>query len=449
MERGQFVSTNPREENEFELMAIILNQHHTVDLLQIKPKYFYNKEVSKTLGYCIECYKKYKTICHAEILRIHNDFDINLYYNLMYQTIYFESSWKEQFPILQENILNYYKEDIIENLDKKLKNKEIDYQTFIEKIKKVESYKINNSNNNSMLTVSDINTDIEEIEERILSNTYKLDDAIKGFTIGQLSVWSGGNASAKSTYLNQIAIEAIQQGYNVAIYSGELVAKRLLKWIIMQCAGKSNMSYNKQKDYWFVNSYAKEKILEWLDNRLFIYDNDRGNKAKEVIRSIKDCVNKNDVKVVILDNLMSMNLSGYGDNKYDIQSEFIKDLSALAKELNVHIHFVCHPRKSTTFLRKTDISGSADLTNIADNVFIMHRVNNDFRIKTKEMFKWGDDNSMYQYSNVLEVCKNRDFGVEDYFVGMYFEPESKRLLNLKDEKRKYIWEFNNASNSKG
>ena len=240
--------------------------------------------------------------------------------------------------------------------------------------------------------------------------------------------------------MNQIAIETINQGYNVAIYSGELVAKRLLKWITMQCAGKKNMTYFNEKDYWYVKDEIKEKIFNWLNGKLYIYNNSNGNKAKEIISSIKECVKQNDIKVVILDNLMSMNLNSYGDNKYDVQSQFIQELSNLAKELEIHIHFVCHPRKVTNFLRKIDISGSADLTNIADNVFILHRVNNDFKIKTKEMFKWNDNDSIYEFTNIIEVCKNRDLGVEDCFIGMYFEPESKRLLNTKNEIKYYKWE---------
>ena len=434
-------SNDKRVEFELELLAIVLNRNEAIDLLQIKPKYFKNKSLEKMLDYCIESYKKNKVICIADIANTHSDFDIVLFSEIMTSAIFFSGMWEKRLSVIEENILNFYKEDIINDLTLKLKNQEIDYDHFITKMQQIEKYKLNKSHNSNMLTISDIDVNTEETEERVLSNTYVLDNAVKGFTLGQLSVWSGGNASAKSTYLNQIAIESINQKHNVAIYSGELVAKRLLKWIIMQCAGKTNMSYNAQKDYWFVNSWAKEKILKWLDNKLFIYDNEVGNKAKEIIRSIKECVQKNNVKVVILDNLMSMNLNSYGDNKYDVQSAFIQDLSALAKELNIHIHFVCHPRKSTTFLRKNDISGSADLTNIADNVFIMHRVNNDFKIRTKEMYKWGDDNPIYKYSNILEVCKNRDFGIEDLFVGMYFEKESKRLLNNEGEKKRYLWEF--------
>lgn len=431
-----------REEIERQLLALVINKNEVIDLLQIKPKYLGNKELGKMLSYCIECYKKHKIVNPVEIVKLHDDFDTLLFTELLLHVFYYPTAWKEQLSLSEESILKFYKEDIINNLNEDLKEQKIDYDKFMKKMRQVESYKLNKSYNTNMLTITDIDTQNEEEYEYIKSNTYQLDNAIKGFITGQLSVWSGGNASAKSTYLNQLAIETIQQGYNVAIYSGELIAKRLLKWVVMQCAGKKHMSYNKQKDYWFVNSNAKDKILQWLDHRLFIYDNDKGNRAKEVITSIKECVEKNEVKVVILDNLMSMNLSGYGDNKYDVQSEFIQDLSALAKELNIHIHFVCHPRKSTSFLRKNDISGSADLTNIADNVFIMHRVNNDFKIRTKEMFNWSEDHKIYQYSNVLEICKNRELGVEDEFVGMYFEPESKRLLNLKDEQKRYIWEFN-------
>ena len=209
----------------------------------------------------------------------------------------------------------------------------------------------------------------------------------------------------------------------------------------MQCAGKRNISYNEEKEYYYVNSFAKDKILRWLDNKLYIYDNNFGNKANEILESVRKCIDTNGTKVIILDNLMSMNLSSYGDQKYDTQTKLITDLSALAKEKGVHIHFVCHPRKANTFLRKNDISGTADLTNIADNVIIMHRVNKDFIRNTKEMFQWTQDSPIYEFSNVIEVCKNREFGVQDYFVGMYFENESKRLLNEKGEVKRYGWEY--------
>ena len=148
----------------------------------------------------------------------------------------------------------------------------------------------------------------------IKSNIEIFDKKVKGFAIGELSVWSGSNASAKSTFLNQMAIESINQGYKVAIYSGELIPSRLLKWILMQCAGKKNMFYNKEKDIWFVDDSIKKIIKNWLNGKLFIYNNDLGNKAKNIIEQLKLCIKKNDIKVLILDNLMSMDLKNLGEN---------------------------------------------------------------------------------------------------------------------------------------
>ena len=172
---------------------------------------------------------------------------------------------------------------------------------------------------------------------------------------------------------------------------------------------------------------------------MYVYDNELGNDINKIIFAIYDAVKTKDVKMVILDNLMSMNLSSYGQDKYDVQTKLITDLSNMAKRLNIHIHFVCHPRKSTSFLRKYDISGTADLTNIADNVFIVHRVNNDFKKQTSEMFKWKTDNELYSFDNIEKKKKNREQGVQDVFIGQYFEIETKRFLNYKNEYKNYMW----------
>jgi hypothetical protein len=91
------------------------------------------------------------------------------------------------------------------------------------------------------------------------------------------------------------------------------------------------------------------------------------------------------------------------------------------------------------FLRKSDISGTADLTNAVDNVFICHRVNNDF-IKAGSEFLGATKIQEYSaYGNCIEICKNRMFGVVDQLVGMYYEIESRRFMNTVDENIIYGW----------
>lgn len=284
-------------------------------------------------------------------------------------------------------------------------------------------------------TSSEINIQESENLTYIKSGLTNLDKNIKGFALGELSVWSGGNGSGKSTILNQIAIESILDGHNVLIFSGELKDSRLMKWLNLQLCGKDNLKYIKETDTYFPKDI--DTTIKITNNKLFIYNNEVGNDINKILIAINQAVKENHVEMIILDNLMSMNLSSYGSDKYDVQTKFVTDLTALAKKLNIHIHFVCHPRKSVSFLRKYDISGTADLTNIADNVFIVHRVNNDFIRQTKEMFKWDSKDEIYQYDNIVEICKNREQGVQDTFIGQYFQKDTKTFLNTREEQKNY------------
>ncbi len=101
--------------------------------------------------------------------------------------------------------------------------------------------------------------------------------------------------------------------------------------------------------------------------------------------------------------------------------------------------FVAHPRKALGFLRLDDISGTGDLGNAVDNAFIVHRVNNDFIRLSKLMFDWKSDNALYNATNVIEIAKDRDGGMQDYFIPLFYEKESKRLKNDKAENKIYGW----------
>jgi hypothetical protein len=155
---------------------------------------------------------------------------------------------------------------------------------------------------------------------------------------------------------------------------------------------------------------------------------------------VKDVVENEGVHLVVLDNLAALNIDGYDGEKYSKQTKFILDLKDYAKQKNIHVVLVCHPRKENYFLRKESISGTADLTNIADNLFLIHRVGNDFEKRAGEFFGVDKVQPYLEFSNVIEVAKNRQMGVVDYLVGMYFEPESRRLKNTVAEHLVFDWQ---------
>jgi replicative DNA helicase len=274
----------------------------------------------------------------------------------------------------------------------------------------------------------------------------KIDETMGGLDLGQVSIVSGTNGSAKSTILNQIALNIIMQGYSVGIFSGELSDWRLMNWLYLQAAGKDNVKQAKNKqgellNFYVASDYVKNQIDEWLDNKLFVYDNDTGMSIEQIGKSIQELlISQPNVKFVILDNLMSMDIQKFGNDKNEAQKGVVLSLCQLAKKLNVHIVFVCHPNKSVAFLRKENISGSSDLANAVDNIFIFHRNTSDFQSRSREFFGWDNTHPIYQFDNIIEIAKNRELGCIEKLCGFYFEPMAKRVLNDKNENVKYGWE---------
>lgn len=414
-------------DNEKAFLLILVNNLTGFDETCIRPEYLLNQNYKNMFSYLQENYRKNKNINYLEISEEHKDFNYEFYLELQKNYIPIEN-WQKSLKAIENDIIENYKFAWI----KKLSSSNMTFADFKSKIDELS--KIDATGLKYYKTTSEI--DLTKINETIYikSGINQIDKFIKGFALGELSVWSGGNGSGKSTLLSQLAIESINKGFKTLIFSGELKDVRLVKWMNLQICGKHNLYYNEKFDYY----YPKEIPTNITNKKLFIYDNEIGNDINKIIYSIYDAVKKEDVKMIILDNLMSMNLASYGEQKYDVQTRLITELSNLAKQLNIHIHFVCHPRKSTNFLRKYDIAGTADLTNIADNVFIVHRVNNDFIKATGEMFKWNKDNEIYEYDNIVEICKNREDGIQDMFIGTYFEKETKRFLNYKDEEKYYM-----------
>lgn len=274
----------------------------------------------------------------------------------------------------------------------------------------------------------------------IKSGYENIDQLIGGFILGQVSVWSGLNGSGKSAFLNQQILEYLKQGYKVMLFSAELMDYSIKNILYRLIAGEKYLVKSENGTYYYLADEGIKKVIdEYIGNRLYVYNNQCDKKPKEIMNTIRYAKNTLGVDIVILDNLMTMNLREYNSNKYEAQSEFAKEIANLAKELQVHIHIVMHPTKTTGFLRKNDISGSADLSNAVDNVFIIHRNNSDFRKSYMEFNnRIREDNELFNYDTYIEICKNREDGIQDRLLCFYFLPITKQIVEHKDTEKDYI-----------
>ena len=291
---------------------------------------------------------------------------------------------------------------------------------------------------------------LAEIEDEDRSNIISIPSGIAqydkeccGFDKPSLSVWSGNNGSAKSTLLNQIALNAIDKGFKVAIYSGELRNKKLKRWIIYQASGKK---YNKKSIYndydYYTPNNIKDKIVGWASDKLYNYNTKYSHDIEQICLEVEKIVKDKDIDMLIMDNLSSLDINNLDGGINEQQKEAIKILLRLTDKLEISTHLVVHPKKSDGYLRKNDVSGAKTLTDLADCVFFVHRWNQDTKMAAKEFMSTAVFNDINESgaTNLVEIIKHREFGdAEGHIYKLYYEIESKRLKNSIAEHINYGW----------
>lgn len=295
------------------------------------------------------------------------------------------------------------------------------------------------------LKMSDIKKPAFSFADYIPSGITELDRRGVGFKRGMVSVWTGKRGCGKSSLLNMLILNSAQKGYKSALWTGELTCDTAKTWLYLQAAGKQYNERQYGTDYYSTPDYISEKIDVWIDKYFWIFNNKYGENFSQIEGQIRKLKESENIDVVLLDNLMVLDLRSLEENKYDRQSVLLQKLTDLAKELNIHIHLVAHPHKSLSYIQVDNIGGSGDISNKADNVFVLSRIDTGFRSVAEEYL----GKVVYQdvinsgCTNIIEVGKFRSKGtLMGMVIKLWFEGESNRLKNNIAEQVKYGWEEN-------
>ena len=226
--------------------------------------------------------------------------------------------------------------------------------------------------------------------------------------MGEITLLTGYSGHGKSAWLNQVMLGLMKQEKTM-IASFEMLPKATLGRMCQQ-TGEAMPNYEYIKDF-----------LSKLEHNLYLYDPEGETTSEKVLEVIYYCAEKLGVKLIVVDSLMK---TGINEDDLNKQKSFANKLAVSARDLGIHIFIVAHSRKTANEhdnASKFDVAGSANLTNLVDNVISVHRN----KKREEEVLNGSlDTEVMNQPPSAVYLLKQRHGrGIETKW-GFGFKPET-------------------------
>ena len=296
-----------------------------------------------------------------------------------------------------------------------------------------------------VIDFSDIqDVDLDQIDG-ITTGIRPLDRYLMKLFQGTLNIITGINGAGKSSFINQIICQSLEQDKNVFLFSGELPNFQTKNWLNSVLAGQRHIEERHFQDatYYKVRPEAKREIDEFYRGRLYIYEDGRSNRMTDLLKTMEDSVRKYGTKLLILDNLTAINLECSDDNKYNKQSELIMNLIAFAVKFNVIVLLVVHPHKIDTMrrLNKMDVQGISAIIDLAHRIISLYRVSEKDKQGEQKMNGSGWRVKPIKEDVLIDILKDRMLGFEGRSVGVYYDQHSRRFFTSEEDlDRRYSWD---------
>ncbi len=380
-----------RERIEREFLALVLNKNEVIDLLQIKPKALHNKDNQKLLEYAIECYKTNKIVTPAEILKLHSNFDVEYFTDIISNELWYPNSWKEQLDLAQESILKYYKEDVIKTLNERLKQGMITYDYFMESMKNIDNIQL--IENVVELKKEEILNSINEEKARINLNHFeKLNNTLK-LVQGDFLIIGATTGAGKSGLMINLMAD-LMTGYQCIYFNMEMSKSTIYKRIVSVNANiKVNDVEHPQTEY---QKELIEKTLDKIEQAKLIIEHKASDMTmiKSTIAKMKD---KNRHTIIFIDHLGLVKIDGM-KSLYEQATEVAKQLRQICLEYDCTIISASQLNRgaySSDEITLSMLKDSGELENSASKVMLLY--------KSREAKKEDLMQDM-----IFDVAKNRD-----------------------------------------
>lgn len=308
---------------------------------------------------------------------------------------------------------------------------------------------IANASDTPVASIANI-SEIEDIDldkiDGILTGIKSIDKELMKLFYGTLTIFTGSPSAGKTSFLYQIVCQSLEQDKGVWLFSKELPVTMTRNWLNYIMSGRRNLDCYQTKegaDFYKVKPSAKKSIGRYYNNKWFVYKDEQPSDLDSLLISAEETVRKYGVKLLIFDNLMTIDMGATEDNEFLKQTEVIKRLIGFAVKFNVSVLLVAHPRKMAvgTEVSMYDISGTANIANLAHRTIGLARVTKEQKkgIPNKNGKGWQKEPNPYDVT--FSVIKDRMLGKMGYQCGLYYDNPSRRFYTNREEfEYNYSWD---------
>lgn len=266
----------------------------------------------------------------------------------------------------------------------------------------------------------DIKYEDEAKKEYMPTGINELDKLLNGgLRFGYLDILTGKRGEGKSTFGSMLIKAALEYGYGCFVYSGEMRAQEVRRWLDFQIAGQDKIesSHVGNVETHRIKEGYIHTIWDWYKDLIYAYDTSViTDEETDLIDVVETYIKQFNCRFVLLDNLMTaVDISNVeADDKYEKQAKICKRLARIAQTYNALIVLVAHKKKGNGFGgdENDDVLGSSEITNLAGVIM-----------------SYGRGKDIDESQRLLKVLKEREKGRVN-FKGfpLNFDPASKRIF---------------------
>jgi len=192
-----------------------------------------------------------------------------------------------------------------------------------------------------------------------------LNETLRGFRRGEMTVFTGRTGSGKTTFMSEYSLDLCMQGVSTLWGSFEVKNVRLIRMMMKQF-GLINLETN-------VSEF--DRIAEQFSKLPLFFTTFHGTEdVEKVLEAMAHAVYVHDIAHVVIDNIQFMVGAGGGGNldRFSKQDHCVERFRKFATLQNVHVTLIIHPRKELEEkLSVYSIFGGGKATQEADNVLLL------------------------------------------------------------------------------